>query len=133
MTSLATCSFYEFRPDMGQPVRISLGVPKFRLSWRLPSVRLEELTPRGWYFRAPPEVFARKFLEQLDQVGVDRLRGIFEDTLEGDGPLVLLCFERDVRSGNDCHRRRFADWWQKNTGEFVPELGGKYASNREES
>ncbi|NBJ88141.1 YopX family protein [Acutalibacter sp. 1XD8-36] len=37
--------------------------------------------------------------------------------------VVLLCYE-DIRKGPDdwCHRRTFADWWLKNTGEALPEL-----------
>lgn len=128
VTSIATCSFFEFEPSMGQPVRISLGRPRFRISWQLPSDRLEELTPRGWYFNAPPEEFGRRYLEQLDQVGPARLWEIFQGLSTGNDRLVMLCFERNVQSAADCHRRRFAAWWFEQTGEFVPELGGIHAA-----
>lgn len=123
MVALATCSYQEFRPEMGQPVRISLGIPKFRLSWELPRACLWELAPRGHYFHDPPEEFTRKYVAQLDTYGPQKLHEIFTGLATGDR-LTLLCFERNVRSGDDCHRRLFADWWLWNTGEYVPELGG---------
>jgi rubrerythrin len=35
--------------------------------------------------------------------------------------MVLLCYENVVK-GERCHRRMFAAWWEKRTGEEVPEL-----------
>jgi hypothetical protein len=130
VTSLATCSYQEFDPSMGQPVRISLGTPKFKLGWRLPREGLMELAPQGRYFNAPQAEFTRRYLEQLDSYGPAHLLHLFTDLAQDDRPLVLLCFERNVRSGADCHRRRFAEWWFQNTGEQVPELGGLYAEER---
>ena len=127
MVALATCSYQEFREDMGQPVRISLGVPKFPLSWELPSSCLWELTPRGHYFHDPPDVFAEKYLAQLDRYGPARLHEIFTALATGEAPLVALCFERNVKSAADCHRRLWAAFWFERTGEYVPELGGMYA------
>ena len=121
MTSLATCSYYEFRPSMGQPVRISLGIPRFKISWELPSRCLWELTPRGRYFHAEPAEFARQYLAQLDRYGTARLHEIFTALATGN-PLILLCFETNVRSGADCHRRLFAEWWLEQTGEAIPEI-----------
>jgi Protein of unknown function, DUF488 len=112
---------------MGQPVRISLGIPRWKLSWELPQC-LWPLTPRGHYFHDPPEEFARKYLAQLEKVGAARLHEIFTSLTTGEDPLVFLCFERDARSGDDCHRRQFADWWLVQTGEYVPELGGQHAA-----
>jgi hypothetical protein len=89
-----------------------------------------ELAPRWHYFHDPPEEFARKYLEQLDRYGPSRLHEIFTGLDKGEGPLTLLCFERNVRSAADCHRRRFADFWFERTGEYVPELGGLYADRR---
>jgi rubrerythrin len=47
----------------------------------------------------------------------------FEDVSarHGGERLVLLCFE-DVLAGESCHRRTFAQWWEEQTGQEVPEL-----------
>jgi Protein of unknown function, DUF488 len=120
VTSLATSSYHAYRPEMGQPVRISLGVPRFKLSWELPPNPLWELTPRGRYFHAEPAEFAREYRAQLDRYGTARLHEIFTALATGDR-LLLLCFER---SGADCHRRLFSQWWLEHTGEIIPEVGG---------
>jgi hypothetical protein len=104
---------------MGQPVRISLGVPKFKVSWQLPPECLWELTPRGRYFHAEPAEFAREYLAQLDRYGTARLHSIFTRLATGDR-LLLLCFERNSA---DCHRRLFSQWWLEQTGEAIPEIG----------
>ena len=92
MTHLATCSFADFRPEMGRPIRISLARPKYRTSIESDD-RLSDLTPHPSYFRAPAEEFDRRYLAQLDRVGVERLRQRFQ-ALDDGRPLILLCFER---------------------------------------
>jgi hypothetical protein len=123
MILLATCSFADFKPSLGRPVRISLGRPKWPLRYELPDVTFWPLTPRSDYFRAPPEEFDRRYLARLDRVGAERRREQFR-VLDDGRPLILLCFERNVTSGADCHRRRFAEWWLLQTGEVIPEIGG---------
>lgn len=34
---------------------------------------------------------------------------------------MLLCYE-DVSQGLNCHRRTFADFWEQQTGQAIPEL-----------
>jgi hypothetical protein len=123
--SLATCSYFEYKPEMGQAVRISLGLPRF---WKtIP--RLTELNPPKKYFDAKPWVFAPKYIEYLETITAYRIQEKIEGLQrEFEGTLVLLCFEKNVRGPIDCHRRRFAEWWYLKTGEWVPELGGRYAS-----
>ena len=77
--------------------------------------------PHPSYFRAAPEVFDRRYLAQLDRVGVNRLLQQFQ-ALDDGRPLVFLCFERNVTSGADCHRRLFAEHWLEQTGEIIPEI-----------
>lgn len=115
--TMATCSFADYRPEMGKPIRISLGRPKYRTLIESDD-RLWALTPRSDYFHAAPEEFDRRYVAQLDRVGVERLREQFEAFDDGQ-PLILLCFERN---GADCHRRLFSQWWLEQTGEHVPEL-----------
>lgn len=52
---------------------------------------------------------------------MDRLREQFQ-ALDDGRPLILLCFERHPA---DCHRRRFAKWWELHAGEIIPEIGGR--------
>lgn len=125
---LATCSYHEFDPRMGVPVRVSLGTPR----WSVPYEHdwsqswVWEITPRKDYLYASDAVYERRFYAQLEAAGVDLLRAKF-DTLErrtGGGTLVLLCFENlRVKGWRGCHRRDFANWWTARTGEDVPEFG----------
>lgn len=124
-TDLATCSFADYRPEMGRPIRISLARPKYRTSIESDD-RLSALTPHPSYFRASPEEFDRRYLAQLDRVGVERLRRQFQ-ALDDGRPLILLCFEWHPSSGADCHRRRFAEYWELHTGQIIPEIGGRPA------
>ena len=52
MTDLATCSFADYRPEMGRPIRISLAGPKYRTLIESDD-RLRDLTPHPSYFRGP--------------------------------------------------------------------------------
>jgi hypothetical protein len=124
MAQFLTCSYSAFRPDMGTPVRITLGGPRQpeptgRAHW----LYVAELAPRGWYFRSAE--FDRHYTAQLDRYAAgieEKLTRLGEAT---GSPLVLLCFERRIRGPADCHRRSFAQWWQERTGQQVPELDGK--------
>lgn len=121
---LATCSWFEFDPSMGAPVRISLGVPRYKAA-PIPDAYITELTPRPSYFRAEHDEFTRAFLAQLDRFGVDYLEDKFQSLYEmtSGHTLVMLCFEKQAVNGDVCHRRLFAEWWTEHTGEVVPELG----------
>ena len=127
---LATCSYGEYRRDMGTAVRITLGVPRWislpdpRYSRYAKWPYIAELAPRRDYFKAPEAVFDAKYLGQLERLAADIERKLTWIEPE-HGRLVLLCFERNVQGPHDCHRRLFADWWTARTGEDVPELGGR--------
>lgn len=108
------------------PIGITAGNPRFRLSYRL-ATNLRLLAPsRAWFDLADDE-FERHYLHKLDEQGVDmiaaELRETFEThrTSEHDG-LVLLCFEDLAVPGAFCHRRLFASWFERETGQPVPEL-----------
>lgn len=121
---LATCSWFEYTPDMGMAIRASLGTPRWK-NPPIPDAYVTELTPRGSYFNAEHDEFTRMFLAQLDRFGVDHLTDKFTKLAEfGSGaPLVFLCFEKQAVNGDVCHRRLFAEWWLERTGVEVPELG----------
>lgn len=122
---LFTCSFTEYRPDMGVGVRISLSAPRW-IKRDKPWPTVAAMTPQGWYLREPDdEVFYAHLRRQLEKAGpraiYDELHTIAD--AEGDDRLVLLCFEKLSKPGADCHRSFVARWWLETTGEEVPELG----------
>ncbi len=118
---LATSSYRQFGPGMGVPVRITLGKPRFRLSYSYEEIRLLAPTPR--IFRLGGGDFDHEYRKHLEKIGVERLETIFEDVAgrHDSGRLILLCFE-NVLAGESCHRRSFARWWEEQTGEAIPEL-----------
>jgi len=69
-----------------------------------------------------------EYFAKLQQVGVVPLKKrLAEINHEADGREVLLCcFESladdKVAQGQWCHRRMFAEWWEKSTGQTVEEL-----------
>lgn len=120
---LATCSYKEFRPDMGRAVRITYGRPRWALAYPLVGhARL--LTPTGPMLKMPLDAYTLAFHRMLNAAGVDAIRAELAAFAAGqDKPLVLLCFERLDQPGEGCHRTDFAAWWREQTGEIVPELG----------
>ncbi|MET8677019.1 hypothetical protein ABZW18_05320 [Streptomyces sp. NPDC004647] len=123
MLTLFTNRYQEYTSAQGVPVRITLGAPRFRLSYQLKhSVR--ELAPRREYFSRPLPEFTTAYRADLDELGArwvaERLRQITE--AEGDHRLVLLCFEDLSDPAQWCHRRIFAAWWKATTGDTVREL-----------
>lgn len=103
-------------------VRISLGKPK----WLAPRIASEfpyipELAPAGGFNIKDAAEFRNFYWERLDRFGVERIEQKFAELLaRSEGrPLVLLCYER---KREDCHRYDFAVWWERQTGERVPEF-----------
>jgi len=123
MTRLATCSYKEFTPKMGVPVRTSLGRPRW---WKTPipeAAFVSEITPRGWYFHATEDDFLEAYTAQLDRYGPEAIQARFTAIAAEFGePLVLLCFEQ-LQTGAECHRTDFRLWWLRQTGQDIPELG----------
>jgi len=123
MTTLATCSYSEFRPDMGTPVRTSLGRPRWWTGTLSVGALVTEITPRGWYLRSPEPEYVLAYNAQLARYGPEVIQGRFDAIAAEHGePLVLLCFER-LASGSWCHRSLFSAYWLGETGQVVPELG----------
>jgi hypothetical protein len=121
--NLGTCSYSAFRSTMGEPIRTSLGSPKFKLAYELRE-SMWSLTPRPKYLRSPFEEYRAEYVTQLERHGVASLSEQFEKVQAKTGAetLVVLCFEQLVRPGEWCHRRLFAEWWLGKTGQPVPEL-----------
>ena len=121
MIELATCSWRKYRPEQGLAVRITLGKPPAWFRHEHEEIRLLAPPPRVFRLDDWGE-FIRAYTQHLEAVGVDRLRRVFDGLSQRhDGArLVLLCFESDPR---DCHRALFSSFWQRETGQEVPELG----------
>lgn len=125
---IATCSYSQYRPEMGLAVRASLGGPKW---WDPPIPRAQtflEIAPGRSYFRAGWAEFEEKYIAQLDRFGVEYIVRKFNQI--GDaagvpigGVLVVLCFEKVTSwESKKCHRAMFRHWWARETGEVAPEL-----------
>jgi hypothetical protein len=123
---LATCSYKEFRPADGVPVRTSNGAPRWRLPYRIEHV-CRPLIPEWASVKAkvPLDVFEVRYRACLDTIGVDAIAEALTAIADqaGDHRLVLLCFDDVAQLGDQaCHRRMFARWWTEQTGLDVPEL-----------
>ena len=135
-----TCSYNEYRPEMGVAVRISAGVPSYQIPEFNPFRHVLAATPTREYLHTDMENYDRHFYAQLDQHGVEAFRADFQRVRKEAGvkknhPIVLLCFEKlgklecneehEIETAEEgwCHRRKFASWWKQQTGEDIPELG----------
>ncbi|MFI6290077.1 hypothetical protein ACIBEJ_00745 [Nonomuraea sp. NPDC050790] len=128
--ALATCTYQEFLPLMGLPVRTTVGLPRFALAYQLAG-HAKLITPRREFLGRPRDAYTLLYRRHLDAIGVGaihaELTGIAA-THEPGRPLVLLCFDRfDKLTPPDdwCHRTLFADWWKQHVGDDVPELGAQ--------
>ncbi|WP_327123684.1 hypothetical protein [Streptomyces sp. NBC_01727] len=128
---LATCTYQEFAPHMGTPVRTTAGHPRFSLPYQLAGhARL--ITPTRELLKINAEdAYEFSYRRLLNGNGLENIRrelATIAAASGSDGPLVLLCFDRfdKLRPPNAwCHRRMAATWWTEQTGEEVPELGAK--------
>jgi|GEM_PF-1039136 len=105
-------------------VRITLGHPRFRLSYQLADTILE-LAPTWSMFGKSEGEFTDLYTKLLERRGgVDRIAERFAEVTRtaGVNQLVLLCFEDLHTQDLFCHRRVFAAWWEARTGQVVEEL-----------
>lgn len=133
LIEIATCSFGEYRPEMGYPVKTSIGSPKW---FAFPYMSWENVFPRYSMLKLPFEDYRRKYLQMLHIHGKEKLRGdieyMAEEYAKANGgemrPLVMLCFEK-LSKGPDqwCHRTLLAGHLTKHLGFDVVELGATLA------
>lgn len=115
----------ELQKDKYYPVGISIGAPRFRLSYTIRE-RCYSLAPKGYMLDMEYDRFKDAYYGKLEDIGVDKIIDMvkrFDERARQEGKeLVLLCFE-DVRIQEDwCHRTVFAQWWAEQTGELIKEL-----------
>ncbi|MFI9591166.1 hypothetical protein [Nonomuraea sp. NPDC052265] len=124
---LATSSWKSFDPELGVPIRITVGHPRFV---RYPYEKAMSLAPHELF--APPYkdiddipterwVYNKRLVAHQDDI----LRELTEIAAKYPGRTgVLLCYE-NVNAGEACHRRWAAEWFHTNYGWEVPEIGAQ--------
>ena len=131
MLDLTTAAYFADKEAILASGRLRIGVTAYnprRLSYKLDE-RASFLAPSKSLLAAyrseqiDDEGFDRRYLEHLDNVGIVVIRKSLELIAKrGESSrLVLLCYE-DVSKGLNCHRRTFADFWEQQTGQAIPEL-----------
>ncbi|MEU9887977.1 hypothetical protein [Sphaerisporangium sp. NPDC051011] len=127
--NLATCTYQEFGPDMGTPVRTTVGAPsRLKLDYKLAG-HAQLITPTRPMLGLSKAAYELAYLRLLSSSGAERILAELTAIHTAAGgtaaPLVLLCFDQLNKSGSWCHRTMFATWWLQTTGQEVPELGAK--------
>lgn len=119
-----TCRYQEFRQGMGAPIRTTLGHPRFKLGYDLAGT-LMEVAPSRAIFKLPNPQFVAGYEELCNAYGAERFWSLFQATSArlGGQDLVLLCFCDLTKADACCHRRCFADWFQRETEYEIKELG----------
>jgi hypothetical protein len=103
------------------PIRSTVGYPQF---WRHgPLWHVTGITPYGVFGKVLDDDTARAaYRNRLDDHAEVILASLAEVARRHPGqPVVVLCFE-DVHTGQDCHRRWFAEWFEERYGIAVAEL-----------
>lgn len=124
-TTFATCSYIEFDPSYGIPVKSTVGHPRFKLRYQL-AANWQHAAPDRAALRLEPVSFRRCYTEKLRRFGSDYFgdrAAELRASARRDEPVVLLCFDKLWLPDAFCHRTIFAEWFQSLTGEQVPELG----------
>ena len=104
------------------PVASTVGFPKFPLGYHFAGLS-PHVAPRGIFGRDLEEAAFRKlYYERLDSIGAKKIEDLLKAIAKASDAkgVVLLCF-CDLDKGY-CHRRMFAEWWELNTGQNVPEI-----------
>ncbi|WP_019548602.1 hypothetical protein [Streptomyces sulphureus] len=131
MVRLATCTYQEFAPHMGTPVRSTAGHPRFHLSYKLAGHARLVTPTRDLLKINARDAYEWGYRRLLNERGIDAIRDelvAIAGAHDLDAPLVLLCFDRLNKlppADAWCHRSMLATWWTEQTGDLVPELGAQ--------
>lgn len=106
---------------------ISLGRPRFKVQYEIKG-NIYVLAPNRAIFNLDKVNFTKRYKEQLDKLGVEKIKAILAEYGYGEAEeMILLCYE-DITTEKWCHRTVFAEWWQEKTGEEVPEYKDSYTA-----
>jgi hypothetical protein len=120
--TISTCSYKLWRPDLGVPVRTSVGPPR-----SFPDVLVDwsRVWPPWSLVRAglPEADYRRRYRHQLHRQTPAVLREL-RDMQEGyDQPLCLLCHCDLSRPDGWCRRTMLGEWISEKLDVEIPELG----------
>lgn len=122
---LATCSYSEFRPDMGTAIRTTAGGARWFSHQLGGHAKLVTPTRELLAANLPKDAYEFSYRRMLNDTGIEAIRAELARlaAANGDSRLVLLCFDRMNKPENWCHRRMLAAYYLEQTGEAIPELG----------
>lgn len=106
------------------PVRISVGNPKFPVSFEVGGF-IKDLAPEFAWLKMSAADYDERFFGKLERVGVTKIAEqlIALSRRHNGRPLALLCFEQMWGpKASPCHRRAFAEWWESKTGRRILEI-----------
>ena len=117
---IGTSSYRLWRPDLGVPVRTSVGPPRFM---QAPVVEWPTVYPPWALVRAglPEADYRRRYRHQLHRLTPKILHEL-EERQEGYCAPLVLCCHCNLAKGW-CHRRMLAEWISQKLGVEVPEVG----------
>lgn len=123
---LAT-SRYQAATAIEESGRLPVGITKGRPRWRLPydlagNIRRLGAVGPGEFTEKDRDRFAALYRSRMDDIGIDKVRMLLQAAAGDHDRLVLLCYEDVHKPGEWCHRRIFAEWYEEQTGDAVPEL-----------
>lgn len=117
---LATCSYRAFTPEMGFPLRTSVG---FARGFKHDHEFVSELAPYGLLKINDRAEFAPKYAARVASKGPEMLAKLVRIQQAHPGEtLVICCFEDVHQDGVWCHRQVAAEWFRDQLGLELPEL-----------
>lgn len=120
MAELATASYRLWRPDLGFPVRTSIGPPRFL---QAPLVEWPTVYPWGLFGAdLDHDIYRRRYRHRLHRNTPKVLAELADLQAGYDAPLVLLCHCDLSKPDARCHRTMLAEWITQKTGEEIREV-----------
>lgn len=117
---MKTASFYTYTG----PGRISIA--RFAPRGMTAGYRIyKPLAPGSWFNSVPEDVYRELYFAQLAELDAVAVEADLHSLAAGAEP-ILLCYEKvPFTATNWCHRRMVAEWFKKELGIDVPEIGSK--------
>jgi hypothetical protein len=104
------------------PVGISLYPPRWKTAFKV-RYRIRDIAPTQDMLEMEYGPYFRRYIKQLEGLDIVKLQKNFKEiSANGAHDIVLLCFEDINKEGEWCHRRMFAEWWHKKTGQKIEEI-----------